>query len=50
MEQMNCPLCKKEVFSELSKGCKLCGMPLESEDEEFCSSKCEKAYKKINNL
>lgn len=48
MKEMNCPLCHEKVYSELKKGCKLCGMPLEDESKEFCSKICRTKYKKIN--
>ena len=48
MKILNCPLCKEQVFSELEKGCKMCGMPLENK-EEFCSAHCEKLYDAIYN-
>lgn len=43
---MNCPLCDEELFSEIGKGCIMCGMPLEH-NEEFCLDKCKKVYIKI---
>jgi hypothetical protein len=46
-ESMDCLICKKELFSEIGIGCKLCGMPLESEDE-FCCKNCIKKYLVIN--
>ena len=47
-KQMNCPLCHKEVYSELGKGCKMCGMPLEDKGKEFCSRTCRNKYKQVN--
>ncbi len=49
MEIPECPLCKKEIFSELGKACKMCGMHLEYQEKEFCSKKCETKYGKINS-
>lgn len=46
--QMNCPLCKEELYSGIGKGCKLCGMPLPKEKKEFCSKKCKTKYRKIH--
>ncbi len=43
----NCPLCEIELVSEISKGCKMCGMPLDYEDEIFCSKRCENVYEEI---
>ena len=49
MENMNCPLCKEEIFSEIGNGCIMCGMPIESQ-EEFCSNKCKQMYIKIRAI
>jgi len=43
----NCPLCYKEIFSEIGKGCKMCGMPLEDESNKFCSKTCRIKFDKI---
>jgi len=48
MENKKCSICNKKVYSELGKGCMLCGMPLEDESKEFCSNKCKAEYKKIH--
>jgi len=45
---LNCPLCPENIYSEIGKGCKMCGMPLEDESREFCSRRCKMKYKKIN--
>jgi predicted amidophosphoribosyltransferase len=50
MKTMNCPLCKKGLYSEVGNGCKMCGMPLENNDEEFCSKSCRTKYNNINKL
>jgi len=47
-KEMKCPLCYKKVYSGLGKGCKLCGMSLEDNSTEFCSSVCKTKYTKIN--
>ncbi len=47
---MNCPLCKEEVYSEIGKGCKMCGMPLSDNKKDFCSKSCRVKYNKINIL
>ena len=49
MKTLKCPLCTEEVYSGLGKGCVMCGMALEEEQEEFCSEECRKKYKEINN-
>ena len=46
MRQMNCPICKEKLYSEIAKGCKLCGMPLEPQNssqkvQNFGSRKSE---------
>lgn len=46
MNDMPCPLCHKNVYSELGKGCKMCGMVLE-DDGEFCSDLCESHFLEI---
>ena len=45
---MKCPLCKEELYSELGKGCKMCGMILKNPNEEFCSQSCKLKYNSIN--
>ena len=47
-ENMKCPLCHEEVYSELGEGCKMCGMVLENTDELFCSKECEETYGEIH--
>lgn len=46
-KEMSCPLCKKELYTGLGKGCKMCGMPLEKKEKDFCSENCKRKYKKI---
>ncbi len=48
MKQLNCPLCHGKVYSSIGEGCKLCGMPLENENDEFCSMRCNEIYDGIN--
>ena len=43
----NCPLCYQKAFSELGKECKMCGMSLEDESNEFCSKTCRIKFDKI---
>lgn len=50
MKNKNCPICHEEVYSELGKGCKMCGMLLEDESKEFCSKFCRDVYNKIHNV
>jgi predicted nucleic acid-binding Zn ribbon protein len=50
MKEKKCPLCHEEVFSEIGKGCKMCGMPLEDKSREFCSRKCRLLYQNINRI
>lgn len=45
---MNCLICKKELFSEIGEGCRMCGMPLEKDDGDFCCRNCIKKYNLIN--
>jgi len=47
MKYLNCPLCHEKVYSGLGEGCKLCGMPLE-DDEEFCSEFCKESYNEVH--
>jgi hypothetical protein len=44
-----CPVCKKEIFSGVGKGCKMCGMIMESADA-FCCKICMRKYNTINNM
>lgn len=45
---LKCPLCKEIVYSEIGKGCKMCGMPLTIKSAQFCSNECQIKYVKIN--
>jgi len=47
--QINCPLCKEELYSGLGKGCEMCGMPVDKE-KKFCSERCLIKYKSINKF
>lgn len=38
----------QQVYSELGKGCKMCGMHLEDRSKEFCSEMCRGEYRRIN--
>ncbi len=49
-KSMSCLICNKELFSEIGKGCRMCGMPLENINEEFCSQSCIIKYNNINKL
>lgn len=46
---LKCPICKEEVFSKAGRGCRMCGMALENELEEFCCIKCENKFEEINS-
>ncbi len=48
-DMLNCPVCKKEVFSGVGRGCKMCGMVLES-SYSFCCKICMRKYNTINNV
>ena len=47
MENINCPICREEIYSDIGKACKMCGMVLEDESKDFCSKTCRVKYKKI---
>jgi hypothetical protein len=44
MKKLSCPLCHMEVYSDVGKGCKLCGMVLEDKSKEFCCRTCRTKY------
>ena len=44
----DCSICEQELVSDIGKGCKMCGMPLENKEEEFCSEKCIIDYRLIH--
>jgi len=46
-EEIICPLCNEKIYTGLGKGCKMCGMVIEK-NEDFCSILCKKEYIKIN--
>lgn len=48
MTDLECPLCEEKVYSDIGMGCKMCGMPLQEFDVDFCSEKCEENFKEIN--
>ena len=50
MENMPCPLCHDEIYSEIGKACKMCGMILEDESKDFCSKNCRINYTKIREV
>jgi len=47
---LNCSICKKKLYSEIGKGCKMCGMPLEDKKENFCCRLCIRKYNTINKM
>ena len=49
-KEMMCPVCHDIVYSEIGKGCKMCGMSLVDKSRDFCSKLCRKLYNKINKL
>ncbi len=48
MNHKDCPICNQELVSDIGKGCKMCGMPLENKEEDFCSEKCVINYGMIH--
>jgi hypothetical protein len=46
-DTLGCPVCKKEVYSGVGKGCKMCGMSME-EVGDFCCNICMRKYNTIN--
>jgi hypothetical protein len=47
---LNCPICNEEVYSGVGKGCKMCGMLLNEEDNEFCCKICMRKFNTINKI
>jgi len=47
MKNMTCFICYQKLYSEIGKGCKMCGMTLEDRGKDFCCRKCKKQYLKI---
>lgn len=47
-KEMVCPVCHDLVYSEIGKGCKMCGMSLIDKSRDFCSRLCRNLYSKIN--
>ena len=47
---LDCPICEKVVYSEIGRGCKMCGMLLEDKNKNigFCYKLCMRKYNKIN--
>lgn len=46
-DKMNCPICRQEVFSELGRRCKMCGMVVVGSDD-FCCKICMRKYNTIS--
>ena len=44
---LSCPICKKDVYSTVGIGCKMCGMALD-DLESFCCKICMRKYNTIN--
>ena len=51
-KQMSCLICKKELYSSLGEGCKMCGMVLDEKNKEnkFCCKICMRKYSTINKM
>ena len=56
---MSCPVCKKEVFSGLGEGCRMCGMAIDGgvragvpfeEGKDFCCKICMRKFNSINRV
>jgi hypothetical protein len=48
-EDLDCPICEKQVFSGAGEGCKMCGMTMDEGDELFCCEICEDKWGSINS-
>jgi len=48
IKNLHCPICRKEIYSGIGNGCKMCGMAVEDK-EEFCCKICFRKYSTINN-
>jgi len=48
MQILNCPICLEELYSKEGFGCRMCGMPLQESDIDFCCDNCEKMYYEVN--
>jgi len=46
LNYLSCPVCEKDVYSSIGKGCKMCGMVLDDSDD-FCCEECRKKYNTI---
>lgn len=46
---MNCLICKKETYSGIGHGCRLCVMSLENKRKTFCCGDCKDKYLEIND-
>ncbi len=44
----DCPICEKELISDIGEGCRMCGMPLNNKIDKFCSKKCEIDHETIH--
>jgi len=48
-QNLTCPICNQEIYSGISKGCKMCGMLIKN-GEQFCCKTCMRKYNIINNV
>jgi hypothetical protein len=44
---LSCPVCKMEVFSDVGRGCKMCGM-VTIGFGDFCCKLCMRKHNSIN--
>ena len=44
---LNCPICKKDVYSKAGPGCKMCGMAV-GNSESFCCKICMRKFNTIS--
>jgi hypothetical protein len=45
---LECPICQEELFSGIGKGCMMCGMLLEYDQNKFCCDDCKMKFEEIN--
>ena len=46
-KEIKCPICRKRIYSGIGKGCKMCGMILENQEEDYCCGICMRKYNTI---
>ena len=47
---MKCTICHKALYSDLGKGCRMCGMTLIDKSMEYCCKLCRQLYLKNFNF